>query len=138
LTAADLGRAQLWTDIRVQGGWRTLKQGRTVMLAVPNQGSRVAKTLEAYAPARWLFGPALHAMADAKAIKRLPPPTSFATVAGTNNPLWFFVAESDGLVSTEEARLSGEAEHLSVAVAHTFIMDDPDVIDFTLSFIAGD
>jgi len=134
----SLGAVVLRQALALAPEWtQRLKTGRAVLLAGPNQGSSVADTLKYYAPARWLFGPALGELADADAVKRLPAPPTFATVAGTRNPLWFFDAPSDGLVSVEEARLAGAAEQLQVDAAHTFIMDDADVIRFATGFIAG-
>lgn len=134
----SLGGVVLRQALALEPAWRDrVKPGRSVLLAAPNQGSAVARTLQAYAPARWLFGPVLGELADDQAIKGLASPASFATVAGTKNPLWFLADESDGLVSVQETHLTGEAEHLSVAAAHTFIMNDQRVMDFTLGFIAG-
>lgn len=134
----SLGGVVLRQALALKPAWRSaLEQGPSVLLAAPNQGSAVARTLADFAPARALFGPALSELADAGAIKRLPSPTPFATVAGTHNPLWFFAGDSDGLVSVEESRLAGEAERLEVEAAHTFIMDDPRVIGFVTGFIAG-
>jgi len=134
--------SSIWVVVRqaldLKPTWRaTVKQGPSVLLAAPNQGSHVAKTLVAYAPARALFGPALSELADAQHIKGMAQPTPFATVAGTTNPLWFFDGESDGLVSTVEAKLAEAKDHVDVAAAHTFIMNDNKVIDFTTRFIAS-
>lgn len=134
----SLGGIVLRQALALSPDWQgTINTGRSVLLAAPNQGSRTAQAVGAYGPARWLLGPALSELSDVQVIKRLPIPATFATVAGTKNPLGFFANEGDGLVSVEETHLAGEAKHLSVTSAHTFIMDDPRVIDFVTGFIAG-
>lgn len=134
----SLGGVVVRQALALKPEWRkNLKAGASVLLAAPNQGSAVARTLSAYAPARWLFGPALGELADGPTIQALPQPTPFATVSGSKNPLWFLTTESDGLVSVEETHLPGEAAHIDVAAAHTFIMNDNRVIAFVDAFIAG-
>lgn len=113
------------------------KLGRIVMLAPPSQGSRVARTLSAYAPLRWLLGPALTDLAS-DAMKDMPTPnTPFAIVAGKMEGPSFVDGEGDGLVGIEETKLDGAAKHLIVPASHTFIMDNPDVISFSVEFIGA-
>lgn len=135
----SLGGVVLRKALALSPAWqRTMKQGPSVLLAAPNQGSEIAKSLANYAAARWFFGPALRELANAKSIKQLPSPESFATVAGTRNLLWFFDGVSDGLVHEPETQLSGAEKHKRISSTHTFIMDDPSVIKFTTRYIAGD
>lgn len=134
----SLGGIVLRKALALSPAWqRTMKQGPSVLLAAPNQGSQIANLLADYAAARWIFGPVLGELADAKCIKQLPSPKSFATVAGTRNLLWFFDDESDGLVREPETQLGGATKHKRVSTTHTFIMDDPSVIKFTTNYIAG-
>jgi|GEM_PF-320242 len=107
--------------------------GRVVMLAPPNQGSDVARTLSDYALVRLALGPALTDLASPAMQELAPLASPFAVVAGRVGPR----GQGDGLVSIEETKLKNMSKHFVVPVAHTFIMDDPDVISFSTDFIAA-
>ena len=117
--------------------WRDhMEMGRTVMLAPPNQGSQVARSLSGNVLADAVFGPALTELAATDLGMRLPVPTPFAIVAGTDSFLPFLSDENDGLVNVIETRLNGATEHVSVDATHTFVMDNADAIAFTKGFLA--
>jgi hypothetical protein len=122
--------------------WRGL-----VMLAPPNQGSRVAAALGDHPLYRWWFGPAGRALADPR---RWPaPPSPFAVIAGTlgvsrgNLPSWLIHAKrllprhepSDGTVTVEETRLPGMTAYAEVPASHTFVMDHPETRKRVLEFL---
>jgi triacylglycerol lipase len=100
--------------------------GRVVMLAPPNQGSTLA---DRYASRfGWLLRPLPELTTDQKSIsRRLPPVTDFevGVIAGRD----------DGKVSIEESHLPGEADHVVVPSAHTFIMLRSDVHRLVLNFL---
>ncbi|HEY9079264.1 esterase/lipase family protein [Magnetovibrio sp.] len=108
--------------------------GRVVMLAPPNQGSHVARTLSQYAFFRTLLGPALTDLASPSMQVLAKPPSPFAVIAGRVSVL---SGDGDGVVDIEETKLKHMSKHLVVPASHTFIMDHPDVISFSVDFIGA-
>jgi pimeloyl-ACP methyl ester carboxylesterase len=113
--------------------WRGL-----VMLAPPNQGSRVAATLAANPVFRWFYGPAGGEL-GVDAPPWPAPPAPFAVIAGTrgpslgNAPSWLVGAlrllppgePNDGTLTVAETRLPGMVGFAEVPASHTFLMDHP-------------
>ncbi|KAK9831073.1 hypothetical protein WJX74_002307 [Apatococcus lobatus] len=136
-----------------QGGirWRS-----SVLIAVPNSGSALAKSISGNAFLRILMEvicgkPACRALVpDHETLTAWPlPPQPCAVIAGTRGFEWLnpecWIAKvlhalpgpSDGTVLLDEARLQ---EHdmtafATVPVGHTAIMDDPMVLAMTAAFI---
>jgi hypothetical protein len=118
---------------------------RIVMLAPPNQGSRLAAGLVRNPVFRWFYGPAGAELADASAWP--PPPAPFAVIAGTrslalsNVTSWTvgrrFAASvaNDGTVAVEETRLPGMAAFAEVEATHTWIMNSPSVHGLVVSYL---
>jgi len=122
--------------------WRGVHRlGRAVTLAAPHGGAEVAETAAEWGLARWLLGPALVELGDGRAAALPAPPLPFATVAGVRearagwNP--WVPGDDDGLVGASEAHLAGEAAALEHRVLHSFIMSDPEVLDWLVAFLAG-
>lgn len=122
--------------------WREVHRlGRAVTLAAPHQGAAVARVAAAWRIPRWVMGPALAALADGTAAALPEPCLPFATVAGVRgdgrgwNPA--APGDDDGLVSAAEATLPGAAATLEREVLHTFVMSDPEVLDFVVEFLGG-
>lgn len=118
---------------------------RIVMLAPPNQGSRIAAALVRNPLFRWYYGPAGGELADGS--KWPPPPAPFAVIAGTrgfalSNPTSWTMGRRfapgiahDGTVAVEEARLPGMAAFAEIDATHTWIMNDPRVAELAVRFL---
>jgi pimeloyl-ACP methyl ester carboxylesterase len=119
-----------------------------VMLAPPNQGSRVAHRLSAESRlVRWLMGPTIVELGDPAGWPA--PPEPFGVIAGTsgatigNPPSWVIEAKKihppdaphDGTVAVAETRLDGMAAFATVAASHTWIMDHPETRRLVLDFL---
>ena len=114
--------------------WRSV-----VMLAPPNQGSRVATLLRDNPLFRGFYGPAGQQVASPDAWP--PPPRPFAIITGTaaptlGNPVSWATRglglippehPSDGTVLVEEARHPDAADFRTIAASHTWIMNHPEV-----------
>jgi triacylglycerol lipase len=123
-----------------------LRWQRIVMLAPPNQGSRLAAGMAARPLFGWFYGPAgreLAAPADWPA-----PPAPFAVIAGTRarhvgNPTsWLRRREladlpSDGTVAVAETELPGMAAFATVDATHTWIMRHERAQALALEFLAS-
>ncbi len=116
---------------------------RVVMLAPPNQGSRLSRALRDRAVYRWFFGAAgqelaaAAAAADSEAWPSLPPST--VVLAGTRaprgwNPVgWigrrarvFAPGEpNDGTLAVAETQIAGMAAFATVDAGHSGIMNHP-------------
>jgi hypothetical protein len=118
---------------------------RIVMLAPPNQGSRLARDLAINPLFRWFYGPAGRELADAS---RWPaPPAPFAVIAGTRaraliNPTSWTAGRrfppgvpNDGTVAVAETRLDGMADFAEVDATHTWIMNDPRVHGLVVRYL---
>jgi hypothetical protein len=106
---------------------------RIVMLAPPNQGSRIAAGLATNPVFRWFYGPAGAELADASHWPA--PPAPFGVIAGTRNRAFTNVTSwtvgrrfatgvaNDGTVAVDETKLTGMAAFAEVDATHTWIMN---------------
>jgi hypothetical protein len=118
---------------------------RIVMLAPPNQGSRIARDLGANPVFRWFYGPAGSELADSRGWPA--PPAPFAVIAGTRaralgNPTSWTAGRrfppgtaNDGTVAVDETRLDGMADFAEVDATHTWIMNDARVRDLVVRYL---
>jgi pimeloyl-ACP methyl ester carboxylesterase len=115
---------------------------RMVMLGVPNLGAHMADKLQNI----WLFqtvlGPAGQQLVSHPEglIAGLPTPDfEFGIVAGSSGTdLGFNLmvpGDDDGVVAVESTRLPGAADFISVRGLHSFLMYQPECIDYTLRFL---
>jgi pimeloyl-ACP methyl ester carboxylesterase len=118
-----------------------------VMLAPPNQGSRVAAAFKDNPVFRWYFGPAGQQIERGEGWPA--PPSPFGVIAGTTSlspaapPGWLTRAlrllppdePSDGTVAVSETRLAGMADFACVAASHAWIMHHPRVPALVLGFL---
>lgn len=116
--------------------------GRVVMLAPPNQGSKVADSLRGMPGFDWLNGPAgsqLGKGEDSIPLALGPPNFEFAVIAGnwSIDPLSSAILDNpdDGKVSVEDTKLEGMRDFRVVEVSHAYIMQDDEVIGLTKRFL---
>lgn len=116
--------------------------GRVVMLAPPNQGSRMADLALSWWPSECVIGPAgkqLVTKATAFARNVGTPQSPFMIIAGGRgnargyNPA--IQGDDDGIVSVDETRLDGAAAHHVVRSWHALIMNNDDAIRLTTEFL---
>ena len=114
--------------------------GNVVMLAPPNQGSQLANRFGDSPLFRATTGPAGQQLraGPGGVISKLGPVDYIVGVISGNkaiSPLSRLLSgDSDGKVTLEETRLEGMADFLTVPRGHTFIMNDPRVIDQAIHF----
>jgi pimeloyl-ACP methyl ester carboxylesterase len=113
--------------------------GRIVMLAPPNQGSRVAEVFRNDPIFRTVWGVSgsqiaqWHDLAKTLAIPR----TEFAIIAGgkesRRNPL--LTGQNDWVVTVDETRLPGAHDFMVLPVLHSTMMNTPEVQEATIRFL---
>lgn len=117
--------------------------GRLVMVAPPNQGSRLASILGDLAPFRWYFGPAGQQLRDDGAGGFCPgagiPPCEFGIIAGGTgrrrgiNPL--LKGDDDGTVELSSTQLDGAGDYVVLPYPHSFIHMMPETIRLAAAFL---
>jgi triacylglycerol lipase len=111
--------------------WRQA-MSRIVMLAPPNHGASLASMLDKGGVIRGILGPSYAQIAEGFAETLPVPDVPFAIFAGDAPGV-----PGDGLLTVDETRLDGAAEHHVVPVIHTFIMNHPDVIRGATNFLSA-
>lgn len=122
-----------------------LHWSRIVMLAPPNQGSRIAAGLVRNPLFRWFYGPAGAELADSTSWPM--PPAPFAVIAGTRSRAFSNVTSwtmgrrfppgvrNDGTVAVDETKLTGMAAFAEVDATHTWIMNSSQVRHLAVTFL---
>ena len=115
---------------------------RMVMLGVPNQGAEMANLCQSLFPYKLIFGPAGAQLicGEDGLICGLPVPDfQFGIIAGARgtdtgwNPL--ITGDDDGTVTVASTKLAGAADFATVHCLHSFLMNDPQAIEYTSHFL---
>jgi len=136
----SMGALVVRATLARQSEWRErIRLHRVVMLAPPSKGATLADLLKDFVPYQLLAGPSGQSLTREGAAKLPAPPCSFGIIAGgrgSQGGFNFLIPGDDDLVvGVNEARLAGADDFAVVRVAHSFIMNDPEVVRATVSFL---
>lgn len=117
--------------------------GRIVMLGTPNRGAEKANLWANNLLYQWVMGPAGQELVTGEnGITSLLPPTlpvEVGIIAGgsPNGKGYSYVLEGDddGTVTVDSTRLAGAHDFALVTARHTFIMDQPIVMEYVTRFL---
>lgn len=118
--------------------------GRVVMIGPPNQGSEIADAMRKSRLFRWYNGPAGQQLCTgANGITSTLGPVDYPVGIIAGNVHSFFDVHwsriipgpDDGKVSVESAKVEGMSDFLVVPYAHTFIMNQKEVMAQTIQFL---
>ena len=116
--------------------------GRVVMLAPPNAGSELVDRLSKLQLFHLIHGPAARQLGtDASSLPNSLGPVNYEVgiIAGNRSLNLLYSAlipgEDDGKVSTRNTRLEGMADFIVLPYAHSFMMNRPQVIKQTITFL---
>jgi len=116
--------------------------GRVVMLSPPNKGSETVDYLGDYTFFEKIFGPAAQQLGtgpDSFPNRLGPADFELGIITGdrTIDPIssWIIPGKDDGKVAIERTKLEGMADFLVMDVSHTFIMQNPEVVDEVIHFL---
>jgi len=117
--------------------------GRVVMLGPPNAGSELVDRLSGYQLFALINGPAGKQLGtEASSLPKSLGPVDYEVgiIAGNKNlnllSSILIPGDHDGKVSTQSARLEGMADFIQLPVSHSFMMNQQEVIQQTLYFLA--
>ena len=117
--------------------------GRVAMLGPPNAGSELVDRLSRYQLFTLFNGPAGKQLGtEPSSLPNSLGPVDYEVgiIAGTKNlnllSSILIPGDHDGRVSTQSARLEGMADFIQLPVSHSFMMNQQDVIQQTLHFLA--
>ena len=114
-----------------------------IMLAPPNQPSRMAKRAQRHSLYAWVAGECGQKLADNAFYKSLPRPTILTTIiAGVGGPQGKLsplgLEENDWVLSVAETRLGQGERLLTVNAAHALIMHSREVARLILDSLAAE
>ena len=116
--------------------------GRVVMLAPPNAGTELVDRLSGLQLFTLINGPAAGQLGtDASSLPKSLGPVNYEVgiIAGNRSLNLLYSAlipgENDGKVSTRNTRLEGMADFIVLPYAHNFMMNRPQVIEQTITFL---
>ena len=116
--------------------------GRVVMLAPPNQGSKVVDKIGGWRLFKWINGPAGDELGTGtnSVPNQLGPATyPVGVIAGDRSINWInslmIPGSDDGKVSVERAKLAGMSDFVVIHATHPFIMRNREAIRQTIQFL---
>lgn len=128
-----LGKRRAWQD--------HIGVDRMVMVAPPNQGSAIARTLKDNAAYKLIYGVSGQQLTP-ESVQSLPPlKVPFIIIAGGKsdadgyNP--FIEGDDDGTVTVAETHLDGVSKTYVIRDLHTAVGDNPETISITMDYLSA-
>jgi len=120
-------------------GARDRRIGRVVVLGSPISGSTVGRTLAGWPSGEWMLGRSAEIWQSAS-VPKLDATTCVGSIAGSVSfglgSIFMNVPEPcDGVVTVEETRLPGLADHIVLPVSHSGMLISQEVAQQTAAFL---
>ncbi len=137
----SVGAIILRQALNIEGCPEEAKMGRAVLIAPPNQGSRLAREFHGFLPAHWALGSKIgtelmsYTPCTIQSLGAFPDTMQVLVIAGCRGNSVFFDEPNDGFLTVEETYLETPHYFQLFRLRHGALLTNPASLSLTTSFL---